>query len=283
MKNISSQAELNTTLSSAGSKLVVVDFFATWCGPCKTLAPILEGLERKHTSTVFAKVDVDKAQDCAGTYKVTAMPTILFFKNRSEVGRVVGADIGKIQSYIKTYEGGSSFSGSGQTLGGSGSSSGGNNLPKLAAPTGQKKGELDDAPYHVRLLTAVSHLSSGILSLATKLFQSIAFVATSAKTGLIGNSNPENKEIKMVEGPGGSCQIQVRMLDGSSIRGDFEPEHTLQRVYDFVKANLDARGVKAPGFSIMTNFPTTVYKDEALRQTLEEAKLTPRAQLIVVA
>ncbi|KAF9124875.1 hypothetical protein BGW39_007834 [Mortierella sp. 14UC] len=283
MKNISSQAELNTTLSSAGSKLVVVDFFATWCGPCKTLAPVLEGLERKHTSTIFAKVDVDKAQDCAGTYKVTAMPTILFFKNRSEVARVVGADVGKIQSYIKSYEGGSSFSGSGQTLGGSGSSSGGSNIPKAVAPAGQKKGGLDDAPYHVRLLTAVRHLSSGILSLATKLFQSIAFVATSAKTGLIGNSNSEGKEIKPVEGPGGSCQIQVRMLDGSSIRGDFEPEHTLQRVHDFVKANLDARGVKAPGFSIMTNFPTIVYKDKALQQTLEEAKLTPRAQLIVVA
>ncbi|KAH7060323.1 thioredoxin-like protein [Linnemannia elongata] len=281
MKNVSSQAELNSTLSSAGSKLVVVDFFATWCGPCKTLAPILEGLERKHTSTIFAKVDVDKAQDCAGTYKVTAMPTILFFKNRSEVGRVVGADVGKIQGYIKSYEGGSSFSGSGQTLGGSSSSSGGSNIPK-AAPAGQKKGNLDDAPYHIRLLTAVSHLSSGIISLATKLFQSIAFVATSAKAGLIGNSNPEGNEIKTVEGPGGSCQIQVRMLDGTSIRGDFEPEHTLQRVRDFVQANLDARGVKAPGFTLMTNFPKTVYKDETLQQTLEEAKLTPRAQLIIL-
>ena len=220
------------------------------------MAPILEGLERKHTSTIFAKVDVDKAQDWAGTYKVTAMPTILFFKNRSEVGRVVGADVGKIQGYIKSYEGGSSFSGSGQTLGGSGSSSGGSNVPKTA-PASQKRGNLDDAPYHVRLLTAVSHLSSGIISLATKLFQSIAFVATSAKTGLIGNSNPESKEIKTVEGPGGSCQIQVRLLDGTSIRGDFEPEHTLQRVRDFVQANLDARGVKAPGFTLMTNFPKT--------------------------
>ncbi|KAG0292116.1 hypothetical protein BGZ96_004531 [Linnemannia gamsii] len=277
MKNVNSQAELNSTLSSAGSKLVVVDFFATWCGPCKTLAPILEGLERKHTSTIFAKVDVDKAQDCAGTYKVTAMPTILFFKNRSEVARVVGADVGKIQSYIKSYEGGSSFSGSGQTLGGSGSSSGsssgGSNIPKTAASAGQKKGNLENAPYHVRLLTAVSHLSSGIISLATKLFQSIAFVAVSAKTGLIGNSNPEDKEIKTVEGPGGSCQIQVRMLDGTSIRGDFEPDNTLQRVRDFVQANLDARGVKAPKFTLMTNFPKTVYKDEALQQTLEEANL----------
>ncbi|KAF9282173.1 hypothetical protein BGZ68_006178 [Mortierella alpina] len=216
MKNISSQSELNRQLSSAGSRLVVVDFFATWCGPCKTLAPILDGLERKHTSTIFAKVDVDQAQDCAKQYSVSSMPTILFFKNKSEVGRVVGADVGKIQSLIKTYEGGS-----------------------------------------------------------------LATVATSAKTGLIGDS--ADKEIKTVEGPGGSCQIQIRMLDGSSIRGDFEPTHTLQRVRDFVQANLDARGVKAPGFTLMTNFPKTVYKDGNLQQTLEEAQLTPRAQLIVMA
>ncbi|KAF9925930.1 hypothetical protein FBU30_004354 [Linnemannia zychae] len=281
MKNISSQTELNTTLTSAGSKLVVVDFFATWCGPCKTLAPVLEGLERKHTSTIFAKVDVDKAQDCAGKYGVTAMPTILFFKNRSEVARVVGANVGKIQGYIKTYEGGSSFSGSGQTLGG-GSNTGGSNVSNVASSSGQKNNGLDNAPYHTRLLTAVGHLSSGILNLVTKLFQSLALVATSTKAGLIGNNSAGDREIKTVDGPGGSCQIQVRMLDGTTIRGDFEPEHTLQRVHDFVQANLDARGTKAPGFKLMTNFPNVVYKDEALQQTLEEAKLTPRAQLIIM-
>ncbi|KAF9967809.1 hypothetical protein BGZ70_008119 [Mortierella alpina] len=276
MKNIGSQAELTRQLSSAGSRLVVVDFFATWCGPCKTLAPILDGLERKHTSTIFAKVDVDQAQDCAKQYSVSSMPTILFFKNKSEVGRVVGADVGKIQSFIKTYEGGSSFSGSGQTLGGS-SASFSSSSPS-SRPT---KGRVDDAPYYMRLWTAVGHLSSGILSFCARCLHSVATVATSAKTGLIGDST--HKEIKTVEGPGGSCQIQVRMLDGSSIRGDFEPTHTLQQVHDFVQANLHARGVKAPGFTLMTNFPKTVYKDGNLQQTLEEAKLTPRAQLIVMA
>ncbi|KAG0036941.1 hypothetical protein BGZ82_003424 [Podila clonocystis] len=277
MKSISSQAELNSTLSSAGSKLVVVDFFATWCGPCKTLAPILDGLERKHTSTIFAKVDVDVAQDCSQSYSVTSMPTILFFKNKSEVGRVVGADVGKIQSYIKSYEGGSSFSGSGQTLGGGSGS--GNNLAK--APESKKKGNLDNAPYHFRLWTAVGHLSSSILSFCYKCLQRLAIVVTSAKTGLIGDQPP--KEIDTVEGPGGECQIQVRLLDGSSIRGDFAPTHTLKQVHDFVQANLVARRTKAPGFKLMTNFPKTVYSDEELKQTLEEAKLTPRAQLIVLA
>ncbi|KAF9173019.1 hypothetical protein BGX21_001946 [Mortierella sp. AD011] len=274
MKNISSQAELNSQLSSAGSRLVVVDFYATWCGPCKTLAPILEGLERKHTSTIFAKIDVDQAQDCAKQYSVSAMPTILFFKNRSEVGRVVGADVGKIQSLIKSHESGSSFSGSGQTLGGSSSTNG-------SGKTTQRKSQLDNAPYHIRLWTAVGHFSSGILRFCTRCLQTLVTAASSAKTGLIGDSS--TREFRTVEGPGGSCQIQVRLLDGSSIRGDFAPEHTLQSVRDFVQANMDVRGVKAPGFSLMTNFPKIVYKDESLQQTLEEAKLTPRAQLIVLA
>ncbi|KAF9430205.1 hypothetical protein BGZ94_007910 [Podila epigama] len=190
------------------------------------------------------------------------MPTILFFKNKSEVRRVVGADVGKIQSYIKSYEGGSSFSGTGQTLGGSGNSL---NSPGGAAPAPvlKKKVNLDNAPYHVRLWTALGHLSTGIISLCYTCVQTLSLAATSAKTGLIGDKPP--KEIKVVEGPGGDCQIQVRLMDGTSIRGDFEPTHTLKEVHDFVQANLDARG------------------DEELKQTLEEAKLTPRAQLIVTA
>ncbi|KAF9913510.1 hypothetical protein BX616_009942 [Lobosporangium transversale] len=280
MKTISSQDELNSQLSSAGSRLVVVDFFATWCGPCKTLAPILEGLERKHTTTIFAKIDVDKAQDCARQYNVSAMPTILFFKNRSEVGRVVGSNVGKIQSLIKTYEDGTAFSGAGQTLDGSRKTARNNSS---STSSGFRKTHIDNTPYHVRLWTAVGHLSSGILNFCARCLQSLAFVAGSAKTGLIGDSMSSPKEVKTVEGPGGNCQIQVRMLDGSSIRGDFAPDHTLERVREFVQANMDARGIKAPGFALMTNFPKTVYKDENLQQTLDEAKLTPRAQLIVIA
>ncbi|KAF9584218.1 hypothetical protein BGW38_007211 [Lunasporangiospora selenospora] len=275
MKNIGSQSDLDRELVSAGSRLVVVDFFATWCGPCKTLAPILEDLEKKHTSTVFAKVDVDNARDCSQSQNVTAMPTIIFFKNRSEVGRVVGADVGKIKSLIKTYEGGSSFSGSGQTLGGSSSGS----SSHTTSTSNKSAGNMDNVPYHLRLLTALGHLSAGVYNLCLRCVQSLAFVATSAKTGLIGDDS--NREVKTVESPGGSCQIQVRLPDGTTVRGDFEPEHKLQQVHNFVQANLDARSIKAPGFVIMTNFPKMEYGGDALQLTLQDAKLTPRAQLIV--
>lgn len=180
------------------------------------------------------------------------MPTIVFLKNGSEVGRVVGADVGKIQSLIKTHEGGSSFSGTGQTLGGTSN----NSNTTSGSPSNRKRGPMDDAPYHIKLWTAFGHLTSGIFNICVSFLQSVSRLTTLAKTRLI-SASALSKEVKTVEGPGGSCQIQVRMLDGSSIRGDFAPEHTLQRVRDFVEANMEARGVKAPGFSLMTNFPKT--------------------------
>lgn len=72
-------------------KLVVVDFFATWCGPCQMLSPILIELEKEYCENVeFYKVDVDESQDCAMRYGITAMPTLLFFKNGEELERKVG-------------------------------------------------------------------------------------------------------------------------------------------------------------------------------------------------
>lgn len=192
---------------------------------------------------------MEKAQDCAKHYGVTAMPTIVFLKDRSEVGRVVGANVGKIQSLIKTHEGGSSFNGAGQTLGGTSSVSD-------TTLSNRRKRSMDDAPYHIKLWTAFGHLTSGIFKMCTGVLGSIMRLPTMAKTRLIKTGSP-SKEVRTVEGPGGSCQIQVRMLDGSSIRGDFAPEHTLQRVRDFVEANMVARGVKAPGFSLMINVPRT--------------------------
>lgn len=167
------------------------------CGPCKTLAPILANLEKKHKPTIFAKVDVDEAGDVATKYEVKAMPTIVFIVNKTEVARVVGADVAQIQSLIKKHETGDAFSGTGagQTLGGEASST----------------------------------------------------TTTTTQQPIDSSKN--------VEGPGGSCQIQVRMLDGSVIRGNFEPTHTVRQVHDFVKLNLDARGVGVPGFALMTQFP----------------------------
>jgi thioredoxin 1 len=75
----------------SGNKLVLVDFFATWCGPCKTLGPILEDVSRQMTGKVrIVKVDVDKNQSLAGKLEVRGVPTMILYKEGKQVWRQSG-------------------------------------------------------------------------------------------------------------------------------------------------------------------------------------------------
>lgn len=62
-------------------KLVLIDFFATWCGPCKMLAPILEQVAEAHDDVEVVKVDTDEVTELAVQYKIAAVPTLVFLKN----------------------------------------------------------------------------------------------------------------------------------------------------------------------------------------------------------
>jgi len=91
-------------LSQAGGKLVVVDFFATWCGPCKVIAPQVEELEKTMPNVVFLKVDVDECEDVAMQYKVSAMPTFMFFKNGDKLEDFAGANLQKLKDTIAKHQ-----------------------------------------------------------------------------------------------------------------------------------------------------------------------------------
>lgn len=70
---------------------VLVDFFATWCGPCKLAEPVLEDLSEEHKDkVVIAKIDVDKNPDTAQKFGVMSIPTTILFKDGAELGRQVG-------------------------------------------------------------------------------------------------------------------------------------------------------------------------------------------------
>jgi thioredoxin 1 len=71
---------------------VVVDFFATWCGPCVSLAPKLEKLATANPTVTFLKVDVEKAKTIADKYRIRAMPTLLYFADGKLSHSIQGAD-----------------------------------------------------------------------------------------------------------------------------------------------------------------------------------------------
>ncbi|XP_055641470.1 thioredoxin-2 [Toxorhynchites rutilus septentrionalis] len=97
-------ADFDSRLDAAGDKLVVVDFFATWCGPCKVIAPKLEEFQNKYADKiVIVKVDVDECEELAVKYSITSMPTFLFIKNKDVADSFSGANAEKLESFIKKH------------------------------------------------------------------------------------------------------------------------------------------------------------------------------------
>lgn len=88
MYNFSKEIE-----SEIGSGFVVIKFFATWCGPCKRISPIVEKLESEFDICKFIAVDTDEFPDIISTYGVKSLPTILFLKDGVEVKRVAGVSL----------------------------------------------------------------------------------------------------------------------------------------------------------------------------------------------
>ena len=73
------------------NELLLVDFWAEWCGPCKSMHPIFSRMAKKYKSVRFARVNVDNAQDIARRYGVQSIPTFIMFKNGEVVNTMVGA------------------------------------------------------------------------------------------------------------------------------------------------------------------------------------------------
>jgi thioredoxin 1 len=71
--------------------LVVVDFTATWCGPCKKIGPYFDSLSQQFTSITFVKVDVDENEELVSRYEVSCMPTIMVIRNKEKVDEMSGA------------------------------------------------------------------------------------------------------------------------------------------------------------------------------------------------
>lgn len=101
LKNIETKAEFDELLKSE-KRLIVVDFFADWCGPCKMIGPKIEAMEKEMPDVCFVQVNVDDNSETAEECGISAMPTFKLYKNGEMVAEVVGASEQKIRDAIKS-------------------------------------------------------------------------------------------------------------------------------------------------------------------------------------
>ena len=99
-------AQFNDTI--AGNDMVLVDFWASWCGPCRAFAPTFKAASDKHPDVVFAKVDTEAEQELAAAAQIRSIPTLMAFKNGqllfNQAGALPPAALEDLIQQLKGYE-----------------------------------------------------------------------------------------------------------------------------------------------------------------------------------
>jgi len=99
--DLQTKADFDKAIKEAEDKLVVLDCFATWCGPCKVIAPQVVKFSKNYPDANFYKLDVDEVPDVAQELGIRAMPTFLLFKGGEKIAEVVGANPKALEAAIK--------------------------------------------------------------------------------------------------------------------------------------------------------------------------------------
>ncbi|KAI8037779.1 thioredoxin-2 [Drosophila gunungcola] len=104
---VDSKSSYDKLLEDAGpNKHVLVEFYATWCGPCAMIGPRLEQLATEYSSRMMIlKIDVDQNEDLALQYEISSMPTFLIIKNRVTLFQFVGSNVDRVVSTVEKYVG----------------------------------------------------------------------------------------------------------------------------------------------------------------------------------
>ncbi|XP_041419375.1 thioredoxin [Xenopus laevis] len=100
---IKNMEEVQRALQESGEKLVVIKFFAQWCGNCRRIAPEFEKLIRDYPGTVFCQVDVDDASILSQQYQIRSVPTFIFYKGLQKIEEFTGADAMKLRNSVQMF------------------------------------------------------------------------------------------------------------------------------------------------------------------------------------
>ena len=95
--------ELVKVVKAAGDKAIIIDFHASWCGPCKMIKPFFQEMAASHPGIVSATADVDDADDLAELMEVQAMPTFVVFKGGQKIDSMTGASKEKLKALFDKY------------------------------------------------------------------------------------------------------------------------------------------------------------------------------------
>ncbi|KAJ3238794.1 hypothetical protein HDU81_007183 [Chytriomyces hyalinus] len=101
VQTIESNEQYEAALKSG--KTVIVDWSATWCGPCKMISPVFVKLAEEFTNIVFIKVDVDEVPDAAEAAGISSMPTFQVYQESQKVDEMIGANPAKLRGLLEKY------------------------------------------------------------------------------------------------------------------------------------------------------------------------------------
>ncbi|KAJ3334138.1 Thioredoxin-like protein 1 [Blyttiomyces sp. JEL0837] len=119
IKSVASDAEFNAAINGVEpTKLIVIQFTAVWCGPCKAIKPVVAELAKQFRHVQFLSVDIDQLKETAQRYQISSVPTFLMVKGGATVAEVKGANPRGLQAAIQEHQGPAEDSPAGVNLGG---------------------------------------------------------------------------------------------------------------------------------------------------------------------
>ena len=102
VREVDSLEELQSIISNT-DELIIVEFFAHWCGPCSMIAPEFERLATETPNAVFLRVDVENSKEIVKAYDVTSMPTFVFFRTGLKLEHLVAGKVEILEEKLNTH------------------------------------------------------------------------------------------------------------------------------------------------------------------------------------